>query len=68
MGIGVLWCPQMLGRKMKIKNNEKIHFLKIIGRVLRTNIESEFVFSKFGDLKFTLWSKEWWGIKLLKVN
>jgi hypothetical protein len=59
MGIGVLWCPQFFGRKMKIKNNEKKYFLKIIGRVLRKNIESEFIFSKFGDLKFTLWSKQW---------
>jgi len=55
MGIGVLWCPQNFGRKMKIKI---MQILKIIGRVLGKYIENEFIFSKFGDLKFTSWSKE----------
>jgi len=35
MGIGVLWCPQIFGKKMKNKNNAKIYFLKLIGRVLK---------------------------------
>jgi hypothetical protein len=35
MRIGVLRCPQFLGRKMKNKKNEKKKFLKIIGRVLK---------------------------------